>query len=153
MTRASSADIKVLRHRYPYMTLTAIGERVGLTRERVRQVLGSAGLPTIGVKPPVYADIPCSYCGAIVHRQISDIQYGLRRGDLGRVFCNRVCLGKAPRRTRESKFDGHWAYDLHQQGKTYAEIGRLLGCSLVTAWKMVKAYTATHSTQAPAASL
>lgn len=42
------AAVAALRHANPKMLLREIGEQVGLTRERVRQILKREGLPTRG---------------------------------------------------------------------------------------------------------
>ena len=58
--------VKFLRTTYPNMTLEAIGEEVSLTKERVRQILAKAELPTVSngrATTKARPLEPCRMCG------------------------------------------------------------------------------------------
>jgi DNA-binding phage protein len=52
-----------LRRQYPAMTLSQIGIQVGITRERVRQMLKRHGLPTKSTISRVFPIFVCRTCG------------------------------------------------------------------------------------------
>lgn len=59
-------QVTELRKAYPEMTLESIGQRVSLTKERVRQILVEAELPTLSkgrITTKIKASEPCEYCG------------------------------------------------------------------------------------------
>jgi len=71
-------------------TLTAIGEQVGLSRERVRQIIRAAGIDKSVTRSIVseidkhrYIDITCEYCGLTVKRAARKVRAGR--------FCSRRC--------------------------------------------------------------
>jgi len=53
MLRSNAVKATELRQKYPYLTLDEIGNRLGITRERVRQILVKNGLPTHRIERPV----------------------------------------------------------------------------------------------------
>ena len=62
MLNAKGMKAVLLRKKYPDMRTSEIGRRVGLTRERVRQILLAQGLPTTIPK----SDYHCQYCEKLV---------------------------------------------------------------------------------------
>lgn len=54
-----------LRRLHPEMTLQQIADLVGLTRERIRQILKANGLPTRRLQPNLF---PCRICGKSLDR-------------------------------------------------------------------------------------
>ena len=111
--------VAALRVADPKLTLQSIGDQVGVTRERVRQLLNEANLPTRAVRE--LKSYPCKYCGEHVashkkaHRRCGMdaktiyvrchwCEKGLRRtpGTLflddpahkGRYYCNKTCFGR-----------------------------------------------------------
>lgn len=105
----------------PHGDLTAIGEKFGVTRERVRQIANKIGITgrlsrvtvtvcsscgkplrhpnTKGIcKDCRWVELPCGNCEQPVRRLASSLasrfgtstNYGTY---MGRVFCNRKCLG------------------------------------------------------------
>ncbi len=109
-----------IRQANPCATLQDIGNKVGITRERVRQILQTAQLDTYHYRPtyicnqcgePISREratknklycssdclkqssritLPCSYCGTLVTRKVSDFICHKKN----HVFCNRHCFGK-----------------------------------------------------------
>jgi transcription elongation factor Elf1 len=115
-----SKDIIAYRKKYPCLTLQAVGDKFGITRERVRQILDRASSPTRHyIKPKTlytclncgkettykiglcsrecryqYNMIPlvCDNCGVVFHRKKSlAIRHNTGRYK-GKVFCNRDCM-------------------------------------------------------------
>ena len=58
MKRKTHENVVNLRRKNPCLTLQEIGEKCGITRERVRQHLKEAELPTVGLGKKY-----CHYCG------------------------------------------------------------------------------------------
>lgn len=101
-----------LREKNPCMTLQAIGDACGISRERVRQILSEDGLKTVSVrmynvclncgkttknkmfcnvscqKEYSHITVECFYCGKPIEKEQSQ----LVRGRL--TFCSRSCKGK-----------------------------------------------------------
>ena len=117
----SSDKIIALRWTNPCLTLQAIGDQVGVSRERVRQILKRTGLPTKHYKQTYtcivcrniithcgnkyfcsqkcrmkYHRIPveCNYCGKIIKRRISEILHYSDKIQRNYSYCNRTCFGK-----------------------------------------------------------
>jgi hypothetical protein len=122
-------DIHALRRADSYMTLQAIADRVGVTRERVRQILREARLPTVA---QVLYKHHCALCGGrisakhrrhraclreiapapVLHscptcgRDFNTPQYVVTYRDKdgrykGGWFCSRRCHGKAWRKFKD----------------------------------------------------
>ena len=119
MTRDST--LIALRQANPCLTLQAVGDKYGITKERVRQVLKGAGQPTRRYYPSkevlclncgqatkrerycsdkcwheyTHPLMECSYCGTLFRRNakqiISQLSYGHKKTHL---FCSKRCQGK-----------------------------------------------------------
>jgi len=66
MTTGSRTKVVELRTHHPHMTLIEIGEEVGVTRERVRQILVSENLETRSTARIPIPMPPCRRCGNFV---------------------------------------------------------------------------------------
>ena len=78
MITGSRDRVKSLRQSNPGMTLIEIGEEVGVTRERVRQILASENLETRSTARIPIPMPPCRRCGNFVpYRK--------------RIFCSSIC--------------------------------------------------------------
>jgi len=116
--------IKALRNEKPCISAAEIARRVGVSRERVRQLLRRLGLTTdMRIRPkrrclscgnPIPRDhrafcsracqvnyyqitLYCNFCGKEFKRKVKDIllyPVKLQYGYKGRVFCSRSCLGR-----------------------------------------------------------
>ena len=109
------------RQRNPCMSGQAIADRLGITRERVRQILQKVNLPTRAYKVPklcaycgdvidkpyrkkycstdchnkdTFVQVSCSYCGNLHTRHKSYVICNTRRSGGDYFFCNNVCQGK-----------------------------------------------------------
>ena len=115
--RGSAAAIIVrLRKRNPCMTLKQIGDKVARSKERVRQILSRAGLPTRGlVQPKLRYECPgcgrllrgptsscptcrmgtfvCENCGNEFQRGVA-VQRSLFKRGQKRLFCTKKCVGR-----------------------------------------------------------
>lgn len=74
-------EIIKLRKESPCLTLQRIGDKVGLSQERVRQVLSSESLPT----RRIYRMGKCPNCGELFKR------YSHHRKDQVKIFCSPEC--------------------------------------------------------------
>ena len=77
-----------LRQLNPTMTLEAIGEKVGVSKERVRQVLVKEDLPTVAVGQSSTKEkekIPCIECGTL------DKKFNTKQS----LYCSKECISKA----------------------------------------------------------
>lgn len=119
--------VVALRQKNPCLTLQEVGDTVGVSRERVRQILAAEGRPTrrsyahtcqscgkrteqenkLGLCQAcktllwTFADIPCFCgCGKIVRKRVAVIANNARHGGQGRVFYNRTCFGRWAGRNR-----------------------------------------------------
>jgi len=112
-------DVCLLRQFYPSMTLEAIGERFNVSRERIRQILKKAGLPTkaqilrkyclhCGKKRKnryrnycskacyhydTHTLIPCDVCGRLSEYHIKRVLWLQARGKQQHFFCSKHCNG------------------------------------------------------------
>ena len=78
MTIGNRDGVKSLRIANPDMTLREIGEELGITRERVRQILTSEHLETRSTARIPTPMPPCKRCGnPVLYRK--------------RLFCSRIC--------------------------------------------------------------
>ena len=110
-----------LRQKNPKMTLADIGRIVGLSRERVRQILVRHGLSTKAFRPKPFCPLcgkpslralktscleckakrkwvylPCDHCGRAVKksRLLRERQMKDPRYTNKRTFCNKACMGQ-----------------------------------------------------------
>ena len=98
-------DVREIRHANPYLTLAQIGAFVGIGRERVRQILKEAGLPTSAlIQPPEggyrKVDITVLLCAGCHKQFIRPTRDVLRAARTPRyrgiyVACSRKCTGAA----------------------------------------------------------
>ena len=78
MITGSRTRVVELRTHHPHMTLIEIGDEVGVTRERVRQILVSENLETRSTARIPIPMPPCKRCGTPVpYRK--------------RIFCSAIC--------------------------------------------------------------
>lgn len=108
-----------LRKANPCLTTAAIGRKVGLSKQRVWQILSAAGLPTkawrqkyacwrcgAGLKKPVKRGLCprcfeesrrleaiCDVCGRHFLREVSVVRRAAKKG-YEHFFCSRQCLGR-----------------------------------------------------------
>ena len=109
------------RQKNPCATLEQIGVKANVTRERVRQILKRASLPTRAfiryhgclqcggqitpsnpsdyrfsykAKSKTMIPIECSECGRVAWREKSIAFARLRRNKSGAMFCSKQCQGK-----------------------------------------------------------
>ena len=78
MTSGSRIRVVELRTHHPHMTLREIGEELGITRERVRQILTSEKLETRSTARIPIPMPSCKRCG-------NPVPYRKR------LFCSRIC--------------------------------------------------------------
>ena len=95
------ADVVRLRKTYPDYTLQRIGETVGVSRERVRQILKAEGLSTKAFRVSKYPPKVCKYCYKFTENQ--------------RSYCNTECRTKA----HWVKYNCHYCGDEHSMWKAY----------------------------------
>ena len=113
--------VVLARQNDPSLTLQALGSRIGISRERARQILKRAKLQTRRLytsplvcaggcgkrtnrvggtcqgcrKKRTWGTFECDDCGKQFERLVSLVQRNLRiPGSKGRVFCNKVCYGQ-----------------------------------------------------------
>ena len=89
-TSTLNASIVDLRRQNPMWTLQTIGTIVGVTRERVRQVLKQEDLPTAAVKELPIIVLTCAYCGEQFERHIRQHDRNMARG-IKTTFCGIKC--------------------------------------------------------------
>lgn len=86
----------LIRQRNPCLPLSGIGRAVGLTRERVRQILAKAGQPTRALRLPAeMVPLTCDNCGKrFERRQSSVLSIVTRPHYQGKwVSCSPACSG------------------------------------------------------------
>ena len=73
------AEIAAFRMANPCLTLAGIGQRFGVTKERVRQVLARGGATTVALRPPpLMVPLICDNCGIHFERRESIVLKGAR---------------------------------------------------------------------------
>lgn len=133
MQKVDRQEIIDYRLGNPETTLQGIANEFGITRERVRQILFKAGVPTkrrqflwkneyfcpkCGEYKTFYARlcrkcsyaerrilIPCETCGKLISKVRGDIEQAIKRNPDARFFCSRECMG-APNKKRPAKAAG-----------------------------------------------
>ena len=93
-----------LRTTYPEMTLSAIGNEVSLTRERVRQILVKAKLPTSSLNGHTTKSKPikpCKQCGS-TNKQLTN-----RHSTYCSIKCFKIGLVNARKQKRDNN-PYHW---------------------------------------------
>lgn len=146
MTASRRERICRLRQDNPCLTLRELGSKVGLTRERVRQILEAESQPTKAVKRPEqivcincgaafqpyghrrcccspechkaqhWVSLTCDWCGRLFPRQQSTVLYYARNKPDRKWFCGRRCLG-----FYVAKHFGFWAHP--PERKTHCKRG------------------------------
>jgi len=116
-------SIFTLREENPEWTLDAIGKEVGVTRERVRQILKKRGLPTKAKRTPKL----CAACNI--------------RIEASRKFCSPECRKKNSSITFTCSFCGvdvTWARSVYnaQKRRGYKNIHCSRVCSIRHIWKI-----------------
>ena len=116
-------SVFTLREDHPDWTLDAIGKEVGVTRERVRQILKKKGMPTKSKRIPKL----CSVCGV--------------RVEASRKFCSPECRRKNSSITFQCSFCGvdvTWARSVYnaQKRRGYKNIHCSRECSIRHIWKI-----------------
>jgi hypothetical protein len=116
-------SVFTLREEHPDWTLDAIGKEVGVTRERVRQILKKKGMPTKSTRIPKV----CSVCGI--------------RVETSRKFCSSECRKKNSSITFKCSFcnvDVTWAKSVFnaQKRRGYKNIHCSRECSIRHVWKI-----------------
>ena len=121
MKMIDRAEVVQTKARNPCATLQQIGDKYGVTRERVRQILEPYNMPTGlsirvafkrkcpecgGIKlaesrvcPKChehihYIPLVCDYCGGLFYRQRGKVLARLGKRQYNHVFCGRPCQGK-----------------------------------------------------------
>jgi hypothetical protein len=116
----TSSKVIALKTKYPCMTLRDIGIKVGVSRERVRQLLVKANMPTKIIKPKIVCEdcgkllthpnkygrcrqclhkskltpVTCDNSGRLLYRMQGAILGSFTRPNYkGRFFCDRHCFG------------------------------------------------------------
>jgi hypothetical protein len=96
-------EIVNYRLRNPRATLEEIGNKYGLTRERIRQILSISKVPTRRVYDKVIRvqkrkasviSVKCEACGGTITRRMSEFRHFADRHYQGHYFCNNKCKGK-----------------------------------------------------------
>jgi hypothetical protein len=82
-TSTKRIAIVAYRRQNPYATQTEIGQAIGLSRERVRQLLKKMGLPAVVKDPAKIPNYFCDSCGELI--------YAERQARSKYKFCNREC--------------------------------------------------------------
>ena len=118
---STRSEAIALRESQPYLTLPAIAEKLGVTKQRIFRILKEAGLPTKGlyqrrrlVYCPVcssptpnkqqvcpgkckdeikYIWVECEFCHLNFQRKKRIIKDSYRRGYL-HIFCSRSCYNR-----------------------------------------------------------
>jgi len=116
-------SVFTLRENYPEWTLDAIGKEIGVTRERVRQILKKRGLPTKAKRTPKL----CAVCSI--------------RIETSRKFCSTECRKKNSRITFLCSFCGlsvEWPKSVYnaQKRRGYRNIHCSRECSIRHIWKI-----------------
>lgn len=118
--KGTCREVVQLRRSNPCATLKSIGDTVHLTRERVRQILLSEGLPTrhvshIQLYTCMVCDMPtkrrefcsrecryeythplvaCDWCGNLTRKRQTELIYRISKCNKKHCFCNKLCQGK-----------------------------------------------------------
>jgi hypothetical protein len=91
------AAVTELRREHPMWSLQTIGNTIGVSRERVRQLLKGEGMPTAAVKALPIVELTCNHCGATFERlqrlHTSNQERGSRATYCG-ASCQRQGLAK-----------------------------------------------------------
>ena len=94
------AAVAELRKENPMWSLQTIGTVIGVSRERVRQLLKAEGLPTAAVKQLNVVHLTCSNCGETFERLSRLHEYNQGRGFVETycgTACHRLALGQMQR--------------------------------------------------------
>lgn len=86
-------QITQLREKNPSMTATEIARLVGITKQRVWQVLHTAGFPTAAIVEPNDLSLTCDECGERFKRRACEERAGIARNPNKMVFCSKRCQG------------------------------------------------------------
>jgi hypothetical protein len=108
-------EVAALRREYPMWTLQVIADAIGVSRERIRQLLKSENMPTAAAKEPTVRRRPhsakglllvtltCGSCGVAFERLARTHGYNQKRGIVGTYCtqdCQRVAFGELQHQRR-----------------------------------------------------
>jgi hypothetical protein len=89
-TTVLNESIVELRRENPMWTLQTIANAVGLTRERVRQVLNQEHMPTAAVRELPVTVLTCAWCNHQFERATRQHQRNVKRG-ITTIYCTVQC--------------------------------------------------------------
>ena len=89
-TQTLNESIVESRRQNPMWTLQTIANLVGVSRERVRQVLNQKHMPTAAVKELPVVVLTCAWCAAQFERSVRVHQRRLKLG-AQKVYCGSEC--------------------------------------------------------------
>ena len=82
-----------LRRQNPMWTLQTIANVMGVSRERIRQLLKSENMPTAAVKELLIVVLTCDFCGVTFERPSRTHLYNKNQGTVA-AFCGSECQRK-----------------------------------------------------------
>ncbi len=88
------AAVAELRKENPMWTLQTIASVVGVSRERIRQLLKASGLPTAAVKQLKVVRLRCAHCDGTFERLSRLHRYNQSRGFV-KTYCSSTCHRQA----------------------------------------------------------
>ena len=139
-TSIHRTTIQELRQKNPYATQSEIGRAVGLTRERVRQLLKKMGLPPVVKDPSKSPSYFCDYCGKLI--------YAPRSAYSKLKYCNRECYKNSRIATVECHICGNpFALPLSQwtaRVKRQNTVTCSMACRGVTIGRQIKVIRAVR---------
>ena len=93
-SEALRSTAKELRRENPMWTLQTIADAMGLTRQRIHQVLNSENVPTVAVKERATVSLTCGFCGVTFERLVQAHLYHQKKG-FKATYCGSPCQRNA----------------------------------------------------------